>query len=117
MNELKLLPERRKYEELQKDRAFEIIKNLRNEVIEFAEDMEKVLKENDHKHGWDEMSYHRLYTHIKTEFEEFQREYILTCHRLDGRDDAGIAKMRKEAIDIANFCMFFCHNYPKGEYP
>lgn len=105
---------RRQFEDLQKDRAFEVIKNLRNEVVEFAQDMERILKENDHKTGWDEMSYHQLFNRIKIEFEEFQREYILTCNRLDG-DNKGIAKMRKEAIDIANFCMFFCHNYPRGE--
>lgn len=88
---------------------------VRPEVAQFAIEMEMVLRENDHKSGWDEMSYHQLFGRIKQEFEELQREYILHAHSKDSmnRDGSakGLTRMREEAIDIANFCMFFCHNY------
>ena len=32
------------------------------------------------------------------------------------KNDVGIAKMRKVAVDIANYCMFSYHNYPESEY-
>lgn len=88
---------------------------VRPEVAQFAIEMERVLKENDHKKGWDEMSYHQLFVAIKREFEELQREYILHANSKDSMNhdgsSPGIKRMREEAIDIANFCMFLCHNY------
>ena len=50
---------------------------IRPEVATFAIEMETVLRENDHKSGWDRMSVHELFSRIKDEFEELQREYIL----------------------------------------
>lgn len=87
---------------------------LRQEVLDFALEMEQVLKENDHKTGWDELSVHALYDRIKQEFEEFQREYILAANHFP-IDNTRLMKMRKESIDLANYCMFLCHNYPKKE--
>ena len=87
-------------------------KNIRPEVAMFALEMERVLEENDHKTGWCDLSIHVLYTRIKQEFEELQEQYITMNHHL-GDNEQFIQKMRDEAIDIANFCMFLCHNYPK----
>ncbi len=87
---------------------------IRPELAEFAIEMESVLRENDHKSGWDEMGLHRLFDRIKQEFEELQREYIFACDSYP-RDARRIQNMRREAIDIANFCMFLCHNYPKTD--
>jgi len=86
---------------------------IRLEVAKFAIEMETVLQENDHKTGWDRMSVHQcmsvhqLFSRIKGEFEELQREYILQTNALDGvnRKD----RLRKEAIDVANFCMFLSY--------
>ena len=88
---------------------------IRKEVIEFANEMERVLRENDHKTGWDDMRIHRLFNRIKQEFEELQTEYIIYNSGLLNPEDQKkrIQKMRKETIDIANFCMFLCHNYPR----
>jgi len=85
---------------------------IRPEVAAFAIEMETVLRENDHKSGWDRMSVHQLFSRIKDEFEELQREYILQTNALDGvnRKD----RLRKEAIDVANFCMFLSHWTHKG---
>lgn len=87
-------------------------KNVRPEVALFALEMEEVLEDNDHKTGWDDLSIHALYNRIKQEFEELQEQYIVMNHHL-GDDKQFVQKMRGEAIDIANFCMFLCHNYPK----
>jgi len=96
---------------------FELKRKLvRPEVALFALEMEGVLKENDHKTGWDDLSIHALFNRIKQEFEEFQAEYIVMNHHL-GDDSQYINKMREEALDISNYCMFLCHNYPKKETP
>ena len=88
---------------------------IRPEVARFALEMEQVLKENDHKSGWDEMGVHQIYSRIKDEFEELQVAYIRSCVRpcLGGGQNDIAEAIRKEAIDVANFCMFLCHNYPK----
>ena len=80
---------------------------IRPEVAKFAIEMEAVLRENDDKTGWDNMSIHALYSRIKGEFEELQREYILQTNALDGVNRRD--RLRKEAIDVANFCMFLSH--------
>lgn len=93
-------------------------KIIRPEVASFAIEMEATLRENDHKSGWDELGMRRLHFRIKQEFEEFEAEYAdytaLCGHCKDKSVFLDkIQNMRKEAIDIANFCMFLCHNYPK----
>ena len=80
---------------------------IRPELATFVIEMENVLQENDHKSGWDNMSIHALYSRIKQEFEELQREYILQTNALDGVNRRD--RLRKEAIDVANFCMFLSH--------
>ena len=80
---------------------------IRPELAAFAMEMEDVLQENDHKTGWDEMSIHQLFSRIKNEFEELQREYILYTRPIDGVDRKD--RLRKEAIDVANFCMFLSY--------
>ena len=91
----------------------DIIKSelIRPEVARFALEMERVLKENDHKSGWDEMSIHQLFSRIKDEFEELQMEYVLWAHTASQIRGKHKEKMCKEAIDISNFCMFLCHSY------
>ena len=81
--------------------------HLRPEVAKFAIEMETVLQENDHKSGWDTMSVHQLFSRIKDEFEELQREYTLQTNALDGVNRRD--RLRKEAIDVANFCMFLSY--------
>jgi len=86
---------------------------IRPELAAFAMEMEDVLQENDHKTGWDEMSIHQLFSRIKNEFEELQREYILYTKPIDGVDRKD--RLRKEAIDVANFCMFLSYWTHKGD--
>jgi len=93
---------------------------IRPELAKFAVEMGMVLRENDHKCGWDEMSVHQLFHRIKDEFEELNEAcqiYIhqRTCRISDIEKISTINNIRKEAIDVANFCMFLCHNYPNAE--
>jgi hypothetical protein len=90
---------------------------IRPEVAEFAIEMEKVLRENDYKKGWDKLTIDDLFFRIKDEYEELEQAYDLYANPLIGIDEVRdeMHNMRREAIDIANFCMFLCHNYPKTE--
>jgi len=85
---------------------------VRPEIAEFAVEMETILRENDHKSGWDKMTIDNLFFRIKDEFEELEEAYDLYANPLTGdaetRDET--QNMKKEAIDLANFCMFLCHN-------
>ena len=101
--------------------------SVRPEVAKFAIEMETVLRENDHKSGWDEMELLDLFYHIRLEFNEMKEVYD-GYYSEDRTDSNGVVlgtkqeqhiayliyaqRMREEAIDIANFCMFLCNNYP-----
>jgi hypothetical protein len=89
---------------------------IRPDVAKFAIEMETVLRENDHKTGWKAMEYDTLFRRIKDEFEELQdAQCRISSHLCDRADPVYIQAMRRESLDIANFCMFLCHNYPKME--
>ena len=89
--------------------------DVRPEVAKFAIEMETVLRKNDHKTGWRGMEHDTLLRRIRDEFEELRdAQSHISSHECDRSDPAYIQFMRKEAIDIANFCMFLCHNYPKN---
>ena len=104
--------------------------SVRPEVAKFAIEMETVLRENDHKSGWDELELLDLFYHIQLEFHEMKEVYD-GYYSEDRTDSDGALlgtkqerhitylvyaqRMREEAIDIANFCMFLCHNYPETE--
>ena len=67
----------------------------RPQVQRFAEQMEKVLKENDHKGGWDNMHPLELLNRMKEETTK------LADALENGFEDASI----KETTDVANFAM------------
>jgi hypothetical protein len=60
-----------------KDEINSYMAQVRMEIIEFSLDMEKILRKNDYKKGWKELSIHQLFGNIKEEFEELQKEYII----------------------------------------
>jgi NTP pyrophosphatase (non-canonical NTP hydrolase) len=62
----------------------------------FAGEMEKKLKENDHKGGWGNMSFDELYLRMKKETQE-----LLAADMMHKSPEAKIA----EAADVANFCL------------
>jgi len=73
---------------------------VREEVHDFAEAMEKVLKENDDKEGWEECS--NLYL--------VQRLVEETSELLKMMDAGELDDMCKEAVDVANFAMMIFDN-------
>lgn len=86
--------------------------SVRSEVAKFAIEMENVLRENDRKSGWDEMGIDNLYLAVRRKVDKFNKLYM---NYNDNAHYKIVQDMRKEAIDIANFCMFLCHNYPETE--
>lgn len=81
---------------------------VRKEVVEFARMMERVLRENDHKSGWDVLNITELFLMITREYDEAHMAY---SEYIDSGDEHHIQNLCREAIDIANCCMFLCHNY------
>lgn len=68
---------------------------MRKELVDFANQMESILKENDFKGGWDNMTVHELLERLHEEVLEFEVE-------LDANRPYNAAQ---EIIDVANFCM------------
>lgn len=71
---------------------------MRPEVAWFAERMEKVLAENDHKGGWSNCGIPYLWAHLISEKDEL-REAIKKRNEIDPEE------IIKECIDVANYCM------------
>ena len=78
---------------------------LRPEVLTFAEAMEKKLKYNDDKGGWQWMSLGEIAERIDDELEELT--YAL--------DNGKRGSAADEAVDVANFCMMFFDNALRRE--
>jgi len=75
----------------------------RNEIYDFANEMEEVMKGHDNEKGdsWKTCSIGFLEKKLKEEFEEWSKQ------------DGDMAKQR-ETVDIANICMMLFHRYGKG---
>jgi NTP pyrophosphatase (non-canonical NTP hydrolase) len=83
---------------------------IRNEVRYFAELMEKALRNNDYKGGWQKCTRHFLLRKLREEVQELEktvgrRKNDLMC------PDA----IAKEAADVANIAMMLANNF--GEEP
>ena len=87
----------------------------REAVARFAEQMEKILKENDHKDGWDSMSPWDIVERIRQETDEL----FLTLHKDPGypwhENEKWCKAMIDEATDVANFCMMLFDNVQAGQ--
>ncbi len=66
---------------------------VRKEVMRFAEDMERILRDNDYKGGWGKCSKKYLLNKLQEEILEVYKEKY------------GRSFLRKELIDVANICM------------
>ena len=69
--------------------GIEELENVRGPVRYFSEEMERVLKRNDWKGGWESSTQQDLEDKLAEEIREYFE---------DGRDP-------EELLDIANFCM------------
>ncbi len=50
---------------------------MREQVKSFSKDMERVLKKNDEKHGWDNLTIHWLLYRLKEETDELRMELTI----------------------------------------
>lgn len=79
---------------------------LRPAVRRFAEAMEMILRENDHKNGWENMDHYELLGRIDDERDELLRA---VDKHIDGRS-RNITGILKESVDVANFAMMIYDN-------
>ncbi len=84
--------------------------DVRPAVQKFAEQMEKVLKDNDHKDGWEDMSPWDIVERIREESDEL----FLAINAESGYPWSDNKEWCKaligEATDMANFCMMLYDN-------
>jgi len=81
------------------------INECRPEVQRFAVLMEQVLQKNDRKGGWKKMDDTDILRRIHQEILELDQEILRSSTKVDR--EAAI----KEAVDVANFCMFLADIY------
>ena len=79
----------------------------RKYVLEFAEDMERELDNNDHKSGWGQMSYGELCARAGQELAELRRavKRLDTEYHIDA-----LVNLISEAADVGNFAMMIADN-------
>ena len=75
---------------------------MRNEVREFAVLMERILQDNDHKGGWQDMTPEEVLERINEEVGELETEVFKLSIDPD--------RIVREAVDVANFCMMLVDN-------
>lgn len=93
---------------------------IREEVQEFAETMEHVLQQNDHKTGWEDLPVEYLADKLTEEQEELMQLLnfklaILKLAYADRttlvREEALTARIKEECADVANIAMMISDNY------
>lgn len=75
----------------------------RRAVERFALGMERKLRQNDYKGGWKQMSVDEMLERLDEEVEELKK----ALHPMRKENPQ---RVFKEAVDIANFCMFIADN-------
>lgn len=88
-----------------------ILKDIRPEVRVFARRMERVLKENDHKGGWQDCGLNFLIKKLKEEMSEVLYEIDDNDAFMLYPDDT-----LKELADLGNICMMLYDNILKGRW-
>lgn len=105
--------------------TIESVHDCRPEVRAFAVAMENKLRENDHKKPWQECNLNYFLFRIEEEKDEMREafeKWLLTVWGKTEIDDYKAAvreceiKMANEAVDIANFAMFFFSMSLNGRY-
>lgn len=86
--------------------------DIRLAVMEFAELMEEVLQENDHKGGWANEDFDYLFDRLTEEKRElrnlfYRPDFMLS---LELKPSKSKKEAIKEAVDVANFCMMIVDN-------
>ena len=78
---------------------------MRKAVKVFADRMEAVLKQNDHKWGWDSCSYDYLLGKLWEEVYE-----VIRCFNVGGNPARSKEDIKNECADVANVAMFIADN-------
>ena len=85
----------------------------RKALIRFSSEMEKVLRENDYKDGWDGCTREYLFYALQREvFELFEVLKPNQHHTIFGNPEINPEKVIKECCDVANFAMMIADNQP-----
>jgi oligoendopeptidase F len=96
-----------------------IEEEMRKSLKQFAEYQEEILKENDHKEGWDDCFLHNLYYMLREEMEELEAVlnswgclYKLNPTKNLTNEERKEFKeqISKECADVANFAMMIYDN-------
>lgn len=82
-------------------------------VAKFARLMESVLRDNDHKSGWQTMGFEELLSRIIDEVRELDHTPGTTWGRGPNFFRVKASEVRKECADIANFAMMIADLYGK----
>jgi len=97
--------------------SFERRRRMREAVRKFAEIMERKLKENDHKGGWEGMRFSELIQEALWEIWEIGR--LCARYKMDTiQEKIGKRKrkeLQREAADVANFMMMISDNLENYE--
>lgn len=81
-----------------------LFNTVRPSVQSFAQDMERVLRLNDHKGGWEDMEYLDIHRRIEDEWGEMNGAIAMLIQH--GPSPERLEAIIHEACDIANFAMF-----------
>lgn len=84
---------------------------IRDEVLEFSKDMERVLQDNDFKGHWDDDSIEFLFAKLIEEVGEIGKLLARTCGK--GLEGGGVkaSDVVHECIDVANVSMMLASKY------
>ena len=85
---------------------------MRKSVKWFTEGMEEVLKENDHKGGWDQEELIYLFTRLKEEVKELKKRLPEDWQWDSIKNPTAVIK---ECHDIANFAHMIADNVKRLE--
>ena len=86
--------------------------DLRESLSWFAEEMERVMRENDHKHG---IATDNLFNNMVREVFELNREmHYANPKYMNCVPQLFAEAIIKEAVDVANYAMMIANNYRKA---
>lgn len=87
-------------EDLDRLERIVIANECRLSVLKFAYEMERILRLNDYKGGWEDCSFY----YLKSRLVEEMGEYFRADYEVDSKPETK-QKALNELVDIANFCM------------
>ncbi len=89
---------------------------LREQLRWFAEQMETVLGQNDHRGGWESETWEYLFVHLEDKIKELTTEFYKEGYDniFDSSLNENVSAIIRKAIDVANYAMMIADNL-RGE--